>query len=109
MELGHPSDPVLVSMHPLPLLSVKSKQKKISTADSYRGVAEEAEYDHDKGRGEDGAEHDAGQPGVDQCYDHILCRDQHRACPAVQRAPQLQGGVSGFAAPQGVWRRHHDP
>lgn len=51
------------------------------------GVAEEAKYDHGKSRGEDGAEDDAGQPEVDQCYDHILCSDQHRTCPAVQRAP----------------------
>lgn len=53
----------------------------------YRGVAEEAEYDHGQRRGEDGAEHDAGQAGVDQGHDQILHRDQHRARPAVQRAP----------------------
>lgn len=53
----------------------------------YRGVAEEAEYDHDERRGEDGAEHDGGQAAVDQGDDHILRCDQHRACPAVQGAP----------------------
>lgn len=40
-------------------------------------MAKEAEYDHGESWGEDGAEHDAGQPGVDQCDDHILCSDQH--------------------------------
>lgn len=82
----HQSDLLLFNLDPLTLLSVK-KEKKVSTGDSHRGVAEEAEYDHGESRGEDGAEHDAGQPGVDQCYDQILCGDQHRACPAVQRAP----------------------
>lgn len=53
----------------------------------YRGVAEEAEYDHGERRGEDGAKHDAGQAGVDQGDDQILHRDQHWARPAVQRAP----------------------
>lgn len=43
----------------------------------YRGVAEEAKYDHDERRREDGAEHDAGQAGVDQGDDHVLHRDQH--------------------------------
>lgn len=62
-------------------------RKNGSAGDSYCGVAEEAEYDHGEGRGEDGAEHDAGQQAVDQSDDHILCSDQHRACPAVQRAP----------------------
>lgn len=54
---------------------------------AYRGVAEEAEHDHGERRGEDGAEHHAGQAGVDQGDDQILHRDQHRARPAVQRAP----------------------
>lgn len=53
----------------------------------YRGVAEEAKDDHGERWGEDGAEHDAGQAGVDQGDDHILHRDQHWARPAVQRAP----------------------
>lgn len=72
-------------------------------------MAEEAEYDHDEGRGEDDAEHDAGQRGVDQRDDHVLCGDQDGAGPAVQRAPQLQGAVSGLTAPERVGRRHHDP
>ena len=76
---------------------------------SYRGVAEEAEYDHDEGGGEYDAEHDAGQRGVDQRDDHVLCSDQDGAGPAVQRAPQLQGAVGGLAAPERVRRRHHDP
>ena len=50
-------------------------------------MAEESEYDHGERRGEDGAEHDAGQAGVDQGNDHILHGDQHWARPAVQRAP----------------------
>lgn len=73
--------------------------QSVKNRESYCGVAEEAEYDHGESGGEDGAEHDAGQRGVDQSYDHILCSDQHRARPAVQRAPQLQGGVRNTPLP----------
>lgn len=72
-------------------------------------MAEKAEYDHGQRRGEDDAEQDAGQTEIDQSDDHILCSDQHGARPAVQRAPQLHRGVSGFAPSVRVRRRHHDP
>ena len=72
----------LLSIYSLSHLCQLKKKK----AEPYCGVAEEAKYNHGKSRGEDGAEDDAGQPKVYQCYDHILCSDQHRTCPAVQRA-----------------------
>ena len=65
-------------------------------------MAEEAEHHHDDGRRQDGPEHQPGQAGVDRGDDEVLRRHQHRAGPAVQGPPQLQGGL---AAPAGALGR----
>lgn len=72
-------------------------------------MTEEPEHHHGDGGGEDESEHQSGQAGVDPSDDQVLGRHQHRARPAVQRAPQLQGSVTPSSPALGckVRGRHH--